>query len=289
MGRSNFACDHCKNKKLNCTREKTGCQRCTASKILCRYTRAIKAAARNHESAVAPPVSSPVNATPPSSVAVRPGSASVDDQLTSTNAIMQGTVEEDPRRDGRDGLQEEQADQFQPPDVCGPITVGLLGALDFENRLDAFERPGSSPPGTIFYGSILLGGRRRRLSRPSTIINIITPATAPKTARPEQNASSRTHTISATRAKRHHAAAWTYYSESRNGSPSASTATGMLLLRGGDSVGDPLQIYQILAFYKAAVKHCADGDAQLRMGHGGFMGAQGTSARGLDVCHGFAR
>ncbi|RYP80517.1 hypothetical protein DL770_006190 [Monosporascus sp. CRB-9-2] len=348
---SNFACDRCKNKKLKCTREKTGCQRCMTSKIPCRYTRAIKAAARNHESAVAPSVSPSVNGTPPSSVAVQPGSASVDGQLTSTNVITPGTVEENPRGDGRNGRQEEEADQFQPPDVCGPITDDFLGPLDFENRwLDAFEQPGSSPPGTMFDGSILFGGKAPMVE-------------PPKHRHHHHHAC---HSVEAGQAGPGrlfpHSHDFNYLSEApscrcvdillriqeqltiridgqRNAVAAAAVSSninnhkaghqmGCCSSGGGDRFRDPLQMYQILAFYKAAVKHCLSilqcnsCQAQsaivmlliavcdqmvdelvllpqapteisevplLRMGHGGFMGVQGTSARELDVGHAFAR
>ncbi|RYO84494.1 hypothetical protein DL766_009434 [Monosporascus sp. MC13-8B] len=343
---SNFACDRCKNKKLKCTREKTGCQRCLASKILCRYTRAIKAVARNHKSAVAPSLSSPVNGTPPSSVAVQPGSAGADDRLTSTNAITSGTVEEGPRGDSRDGLQEEQAEQFQPPDVCGPITDDFLGPLDFENWwLDAFEQPGSSPPGAMIDGSVLLGGRAPAVEPPKHHHQACQSFEAGQ-ARPGRlfphshdfnylgkvpscrcvDLLLRIQEQLTIRIDGHRSAAAAVSSNIKNSK--AGPQIGCCGSGEGHKFRDPLQMYQILAFYKAAVKHCLSTlqckscqaqsaivmlliavcdqmvdefvllppaltgmleVAPLRMGHGGFTGVQGISAPDLDANHGFAR
>ncbi|RYP07821.1 hypothetical protein DL764_002276 [Monosporascus ibericus] len=350
---SNFACDRCKNKKLKCTREKTGCQRCMASKIPCRYTRAIKAAARNLESAVAPSVSSPVNGTPPYSVAAQPGSTSVDDQLTSTNAITPGTAEEAPRRDGKDGLQGGEADQFQPPDLCGPIPDDLFGPLDMNSRwLDAFEQPGSSPPGTMFDGSILLGGKAPAVEPPKhhhhhhhhdhACHNVESGQAGLGRLFPHSHDFNylgegpscrcvdvllRIQEQLTIRIDGHRNAAAAAVGSNAN-NYKAGHQMGCCGSGGGDRFRDPLQTYQILAFYKAAVKHClsilqcnscqaqsaivmlliavCDQMANelvllpqaptgmpevppLRMGHGGFMAVQGTSARDLDVGHGFAR
>ncbi|KAL7625214.1 hypothetical protein AAE478_004429 [Parahypoxylon ruwenzoriense] len=312
--RSNFACDRCRTKKLRCTRENSGCQRCLASKIPCKYTRSIKASNRHNEAA--PPVSS-LNINTSSSLSTRLSPAGADEQPPSTDATTQGTIGEQCQYDSEI---QEPPELFQQADICSPVEDDFLALLNFENPWpdphDQLRQPES-----IFDASIFLEGKASMVEplrhRPSTLE---ASQTGGLFSREFNFAGEKCRCVELLLKIQEQ------LTIRMDGHGNVNTRIRHLGGWGADRFKEPLQIYQILNFYKAAFRHCLGilqckpcqsqsaiimlliticdqmvdelvllpqalaEMAQLapRMGNGNLGGSQGAS-KGSDIDHEFGR
>ncbi|KAI2468605.1 hypothetical protein F4781DRAFT_397792 [Annulohypoxylon bovei var. microspora] len=136
----NFACDHCKRKKVKCTSERGGCKRCLSKRVPCQYSKSSRVPNRTDEPTL--PTSS--SSSPVSETRSQPTALNLlRDTMRPPSAVgVNGTADtENPCADGRDSLwrPNEQLPSLNLANNLGDDLFTLLGPEIL--RSNAFDAP----------------------------------------------------------------------------------------------------------------------------------------------------